>query len=560
MDELAASLVKHRKRLNEIVEVLGRYGFAQWVSRDSGLAGLRLNRLIADPALARLSEGERLRRALVELGTTWMKFGQMLSLRADIVGPDVAAELEKLQADVPPDPPDVARRMVESELGAPVGELFARFEDEPFGSGSVAQVHRATLHDGTEVAVKVLHAGADRKVLADLELMGALARHLEAQDAEIAQYRPTVLVDEFQKMMHGSINLGQELANLQRFTADFADEPDVVIPTPHPELSSSRVATMALLSGQPFTRDAIVAAGWDVDDLVRRAADIYLEMIFRDGVYHADPHPGNFLVLDGKRLGILDFGDVGYVTDQRRDQLENLVIAIGTRDVDDLTDIVLQMTTPPADVDPVKLRGDIDLWLNRYFLGGVAELDVAAITTSGMALMHDHKLVLPADLALLFRVLLRLQGLGRGVGTQVRVTELLEPYVKKMMVERFNPKRMAHNAVRTMRKWDHLIEALPEELLATLERFRTGDVGIDFRFHDEDHVVDGLVDGLFASASLLAASQLLSRRTGPVVAGISVPGAVAVGVGVITWRRLAAKRAGHRSVLQKARSLSGVGV
>ena len=224
----------------------------------------------------------------------------MLSLRPDAVGTEVAAELQQLQGSVPPDPPDVARRIVTQDLGSPLEELFTTFEADAMGSGSVAQVHAATLHDGTEVVVKVLHDGTERTVRDDLDLMRALAQYLEHQDPELARYGPTTIVSEFDKMMRGAIDLRQESANLQRFTVNFAHEPDVVIPTAYPKLSSRRVVTMRRLVGQPFAdRATLEATGWDVDALVRRATEIYLEMIFRDSLFHADPHPGNFFAAQG---------------------------------------------------------------------------------------------------------------------------------------------------------------------------------------------------------------------------------------------------------------------
>jgi len=557
MDELTEVLAKHRKRLGEIMTVLGRYGLADWADQE-GIAGVKLARRLADPTLAALSPGERMRGAAVELGTTFIKFGQMLSLRPDAVGTEVAAELEKLQGSVPPDPPDVARRIVTQDLGSPLEKLFATFEADAMGSGSVAQVHAATLHDGTEVVVKVLHDGTERTVRDDLDLMRALAQYLEQQDPELARYRPTTIVSEFDRMMRGAIDLSQESTNLQRFTVNFADEPDVVIPTAYPNLSSRRVVTMRRLVGQPLAdRATMEAAGWDVDTLVRRATEIYLEMIFRDSLFHADPHPGNFLLLEGRRIGILDFGDVGYVSAPRRAQLEDLVIAVGTRNVDDLIDTILEMTTPPPDVDVTQLRADIDIWLNRYFLSGVGHLDVTAILTSWTEMMHEHQLMLPADLAVLVRVLLRLQGLGRTVGTEVRITELLTPYLHQMLAARFDPERIARRAVRTARAWDHLIQTLPEQIAASLERLRSGQVGVDFRVRDVDGAVDRLVDGLLASASLLAAAQLIARKAGPTIGGVSVPGLGVVAVGASAWARIATRRQGHKSLVQRARSISG---
>jgi ubiquinone biosynthesis protein len=561
MDGLPAAIVRHHGRLDEIAEVLAKYGFAAWVQRGSRLVSARVVKGLVDrhvaPEVVAMSDGERLRHALTELGTTWIKFGQMLSLRPDVVGDDVAAELTKLQATVAADPPGVALALVERELGGALSELYGSFEPEPMASGSVAQVHRATLHDGTPVGVKVLHDGVEHRVLDDLELIEGIATYLEHEDPGLALLQPTVIVGEFSQMLHDAIDLSQELRNLQRFTLNFADEHDIVIPKPYPELSRRRVLTMSLISGAAFTdRASVEATGWDVDTLVRRAADVYLEMIFRDSLYHADPQPGNLLLPDGTHLAILDFGDVGRISGMRRHQLEELVIAAGTHDIDGFIDVIVEITTPPPTVDMTGLRSQIDMWLNRYLLIGVGQLDMTAIINTGMRLLHDNGLVLPADLSLLFRVLLELQGLGRGLGTEVRVTELLEPYMKKLLAERFDPRRLARHASRTFRGWDRLAAALPGDIGDIVQQIRAGKLGVDFRIHDSDGAVDHLVDGLVAAASVLASAQLISRRTGPTLGSISVPGVVAAGVGVLTWQRLVRRRREHKTWVSRAHELA----
>jgi ubiquinone biosynthesis protein len=360
-------------------------------------------------------------------------------------------------------------------------------------------------------------------------------------------------------MMDAATDLRQEQANLERFRTNFAEEHDVVIPAPYEDHSGETVLTMALITGQPFSeRAGVEAAGWDVDELVQRAANIYLEMIFRDGLYHADPHPGNFLLPDAEHMAILDFGDVGRLSSVRRRQLETMVIAIGTNDVDSLVDVVLELTAPPPGIDIRELRSSIETWINRYLMIGVGQLDMNGIISSGIKLLHEHKLVVPADLALLFRVLLRLQGLGRGVGTEIRVTELLQPYVKTMLAERFDPRRIARRVGRTARNWDHFVATLPDELEAILEQVRTGTLGVDFRVHDPDRSIDRLVDGLVTAASLMAGAQLISRQASPMVRGVSLPGLVAAGVGVVTWQRLIAKRRPHRTWVSRVRQLAAV--
>jgi ubiquinone biosynthesis protein len=540
--------------------VLGRYGFAR-LADDAGAAldtGLRATLVtrIADPDLAALSSGQRLRGALSELGTTWIKFGQMLSLHPDLVGNDVAAELAQLQSSVPPDPPGSAESTIKAELDVEVGEAFGTFEATPMASASVAQVHRASLKDGTPVVVKVVHRGAQAKVLDDLELMRALAGFLEDHDEALAAYSPTVLVEEFDTMMRAAIDLRQELGNLQLFTANFADEHDVVIPTPDPELSSTSVLTMSLLTGTKVAgRDSVIATGWDVDDLVRRASNIYLEMVFRDGVYHADPHPGNFLLLDAQHLAILDFGDIGHLSGPRKNQLEALLMAVGSRDVDEITDIVIDITHAPADIDTDRLSGQIETWLSRYLGGSVADLDFVGMVNSGMQIMHSNRLTFPSDLGLLFRVFVQLQGLGSSVGAKVSLTELLQPYWEQMMLDRLNPVSVGRRALRTLRGWERLLATAPTKLRPILRQLQDGTIGVEFRIHDADGVTDRLIDGILAAASILASAELIGRRTGPRIRDVSIPGAVAATVGVVTWQRLIANRAGHRSSLSRIRQL-----
>ncbi|HUP75580.1 MAG TPA: AarF/UbiB family protein [Acidimicrobiales bacterium] len=561
MPALPAALVRHHERLDEIGQILAKYGFAGWVQRGSALVSARVVKGLVDrfvdPGIVAMSDGERLRRALTELGTTWIKFGQMLSLRPDVVGDDVAAELTRLQATVAADPPGIAQALVEHELGAAVSDLFGSFEPEPMASGSVAQIHRATLHDGTALVVKVLHDGVERGVLEDLELMDAIATFLEREDPGLAQLRPTVIVGEFSQMLHDAIDLSQELRNLQRFALNFADEADITIPTPYPEYSRRRVLTMSLISGAPFTdRASVEATGWHVETLVRRTADMYLEMIFRDSLYHADPQPGNLLLPDGTHIAVLDFGDVGRISGMRKRQLEDLVIAAGTHDLDGFIDAIVEITTPPPTVDMDRLRSQIDMWLNRHLLIGVGHLDMTTIIKTGMQLLHDNGLVLPADLSLLFRVLLQLQGLGRVLNTEVRVTELLEPYVEKLLAERFQPRRLARHASRTVRGWDRLATSLPGDIEEIIHQIRAGQFGFDFRVHDPDGVVDHLVDGLVAAASVVASAQLVSRRTGPTVGPISLPGVIAGGVGVLIWQRLVRRRREHKTWVSRARELA----
>jgi ubiquinone biosynthesis protein len=473
MAGIPTTIVRNRRRLDEIVRVLTKYGFAAWVQRSSSLVKLpAIERVVehrASPEVLAMSDGERLRRAFSELGTTWIKFGQMLSMRGELISDEVAEQLTLLQEQVPADDTEVVFALVEQELGGPVSSFFRTFAPQPIASGSVAQVHRATLPDGTAVAVKVLHDGVEHRVSEDLELMGAIASHLDS-DPELARLRPSRLVGEFAEMMIDAIDLSHELSHLQQFARNFADEPDVVIPNPYPELSRRRVLTMSLISGCSLAdRASVEATGWDVDALVHRAADIFLEMVFRDSFFHADPHPGNLRLPDGSHVALLDFGDVGRLSGDRKTQLEDMVLAIGMGDVEFLVDVFIDMTSPSAAVDRSRLASSIDAWLTGSLLDGLGQIDVSALVQGGMHILYDNDLVLPADLGLLFRVLVRLQGLGREVNTEVRITELLESHVRPILMERLNPAHAIRSAGRAVAAWQHLATVMPREVGSILD-------------------------------------------------------------------------------------------
>jgi ubiquinone biosynthesis protein len=458
---------------------------------------------------------------------------------------------------VPADPPGAAPATVEKALGRPVNEAFASFDPEPFASGSVAQVHRARLHDGSPVAVKVLHDGATQRVDEDLDLMAAVASLIEEKDDELARLRPTVIVEEFSTMMRGAVNLSEERRNLQRFGEILRNEPDIVIPAPYVELSSDQVLTMSLLTGAPLEdRAGVEATGWDPDALVRRSVDLYMEMIFRYGTYHADPHPGNFLIPDATHLGLIDFGDVGRLSSERRAQLEDIVIAIGIRDTEGLVDLIVELTTPPSTTDVPALRADVEAWLDRYSPSAVGELDMAALIGSGMELLHRHRLVLPADLAVLFRVLTHLQGLGRELGVQARIDELLQPYVASMIADRLSPERVAQRTARSARAWDRFLQSFPDDLRGLVQQARAGNLSLDVRLQDPHHAVDQLADALVTSASLLAGAQLIARRAGPTIGGVSVAGVLATAVGAVTWKRVLSRRGTGPTLLDRARTLA----
>ena len=322
-------LARNLGRVVEIVRTLARYGLAGTIAQlDPGFVRRWASR-IGVVRLAGESSEARVRLALTDLGTTFIKLGQVLSTRRDVVGAALADELCKLQGNVPADPFDATRDTVLAELGRPVSELFPEFDPVPLASASIGQVHRATLHDGRRVVVKVQHPNIAKRVANDLSILAELAALADQFLPDLRAYRPVAVVAEFRRVLTRELDFRRELRNLQLFRAAFAGDPGVVVPEPYPAFSSARVLTMEYLDGVPFTHiEKVVAAGGDPADLARRGAATFLAMIFRDGIFHADPHPGNLLYLPPTdahptgRIGLLDVGMVGRVDARLREKIE----------------------------------------------------------------------------------------------------------------------------------------------------------------------------------------------------------------------------------------------
>ena len=343
---------KSARRLTEVIGVLGKYGLADWIGRIP--YEWVQNRLVSPDGqhIKDLPPEARLRLALTELGTTYIKLGQMLSTRTDVLTSAQAAELAELQANTPPDPPDVVRRVIEAELGQPVESLFRKLEAEAFASASIGQVHRAWLPDGRPVVLKVQHEAIEEPVLRDLDLMAGLAEVVQQHVAAARNYQPVAMVREFRRTLLRELDFNYERRNLEEFARLFRGHEGIRFPSVFPKLCSRRVLTMEGLEGIPGTDLAAMQdSGADLSELARRAGEMYLEMIFRDGFYHADPHPGNFLLMPGGVLGVLDCGMVGRLDEQFREEFEDFLLAVVQKDAQLLASSVLRLAAPPPGLD-----------------------------------------------------------------------------------------------------------------------------------------------------------------------------------------------------------------
>ena len=546
-------IYRHLGRWYEIVAVLSKYELAAWIGRLGPDFAKDLLKARGGAAIARHPWETRLRLAMAELGSTFIKLGQILSTRPDLVGVKLADEFQNLQANVAADPPAVVRKLVEAELGRPIEELFAEFEPEAMASASIGQVHRARLHSGESVVVKVLHADIEKKVAVDMDILAGLAQMAE-MIPEFRNYRPAAIVAEYQRAIRRELDFGREQRNIQQFAHDFRDDPTVHIPRTYSALSTRRVLTMELLDGIKLSEsDRLAAAGVDVDEIARRGAAICLKMIFDHGFYHADPHPGNLLAMDGCKIGLLDFGMVGRIDERLHESVSELLVALGNLDAEHMTSMILRLGKTPADLDRAALSLDVADFLSYYATQSLEKFDLSGALNEMVEQVRRYHIMLPARIIMLLKALVTLEGTARLVSPKFSLVEMIQPYRQKLVWRRFSPRRRLRKLYRLYSELEHLFDILPQGIADILEQMQSGRFDIHLDHRGLEPSVNRLVLGMLSSALFVGSALLLSRSVPPLVdlppllPKISAPGAagavVSIALGLRLWRAI--NKSGH---------------
>lgn len=424
-------------RLTQIATVLARHGL--WaILHAVGLDQRRPAKWLTQRSdHPRRTPPQHLRLALEELGTTFVKLGQILSTRGDLLPPDYQAELAKLQDAGPPEPFWVIRSVIAGELGGPIETFYASFDRVPLAAASIGQAHAATTHDGRDVVVKVRRPGVVEEVERDLVLLERLSGRVERTWKLARQYDVVALTREFADTLRDELDYGHEADNARRFGENFAGDPTVQIPKVLPELSTSRVLTLERVHGVKVTDVAgLREAQLDRVVLARRAANIEMKMIFEHGFFHADPHPGNFLIEPDGRIGLIDFGMVGSVDDKTRLVLIEVMSSLALGDGDRLVDSFLRLGVSGGVVDRRRLRSDLLELTQTYLDRPLGEVSINALLGDLLSLVRRHHLHLPPNLALLVKTLGMSEGVGAQLDPSFRITSVLLPFAARVLAER----------------------------------------------------------------------------------------------------------------------------
>jgi ubiquinone biosynthesis protein len=519
-------------RLREIASVFVRHGLGDLVRR-LGLAdaleraGQALNREHAAD-LARLEPPVQVRLALEELGPAFVKLGQVLAGRADLLGPAWIAELQRLHSRVPAVPFEALRPQLREDLGEEPEAVFAHFDPEPLAGASIAQVHRATLKDGTEVVVKVRRPGIEDVVEADLRLLERLAVMAEDEVPQLRPYRPRQLVREFARSLRRELDLAAECRSAERVAANLAALGFVAIPRVHWAHTGPRVNVQDRvqgISGEDLAQ--VDASGLDRQLLARRGAQAVLKMIVEDGFFHADPHPGNVFYLPGNRLAFIDFGMVGRLTQRRRDELLRLLLGLVQREPQAVADVLLDWTGNDHGANLTQLETEIETFVDQYHGTPLAQLSLAGMLADVTTILREHRLALPADLALLIKAFVSLESMGRGLDPGFHMATEALPLLRGVVRARWQPRAIGQRAWKALGRGLALAEQLPHDLSSLLRRARRGrlQVGLELahlrRVGDQlDRAASRLSLALVIAALIIGSSIVMTVSGGPTLLGL----------------------------------------
>ncbi|MFL5930746.1 MAG: ABC1 kinase family protein [Gaiellaceae bacterium] len=519
-------------RLSEIAQVAVRHGFGYVFRRN------RLGYLIPgrngdelDPDAPASERGRRLREMLDELGPTFVKFGQLLSMRPDVLPPDIIAELRGLQDDVRPFSFELAKESIEEELGQPIERLFLEFEQLPMAAASIGQVHRAVLPNGHRVAVKVQRPGAPRQIEADLSLLHQAARIAKERVRALDFIDTHELVDEFARSIRQELDYRLEARNADTFRRNFAGHPHVKIPRVYWSYTRTRVLTLEYLEGtQVADVDELDLTMDDRRQLAYLMTEAWMTMIFRHGFFHGDPHPANVLVLGRPdQIGLVDFGLAGKLTDSDISKATRLFIDAANENVDVLPKRLadLGVRYPPEREE--QFVAELRELFYRYYGARLSDIDPLQVIREGFALIYRVNLKLPTRFLLVDRAVATLGSVGIELYPNFNVFEVAKPYARSLMIRRFTPRRVAQSASREAINLTQIARELPYQVHDTLEQFRDGQIevgfvhkGLDEFMQKVDIVFNRLIVALIVAGGLIGSSLLGAFVTvGPSVFGIN---------------------------------------
>ncbi|WP_282942141.1 AarF/ABC1/UbiB kinase family protein [Paenibacillus sp. RC67] len=507
--------LRHLQRYRDIAKAFARNGFG-FLIKELGLpellTGTRIGLKERQDARSR-SIGERIRFFLEELGPTFVKIGQIASTRPDLLPADIIEELIKLQDQVPPIPMEQVLQVIENELGEPLNKIFAEFQETPMAAASIGQVHLARLHSGERVAVKIQRPNIRAVIETDLEILGNLSRLAEHRLTWAAKYQVSDMVYELSQSLRAELDYMNEGRNAERMSKPFLRDPHVRFPVIYWDYTSGNVLTMDYLIGVKTTdSDALEELGYERKLIAERIARLVFQQIFGEGFFHADPHPGNIIILPDQVIGLIDFGMVGKLTPMIKYHFGSLVIALRRNSTEGVIKAINGIGIIPDDVDMDTLRNDIDELREKYYDVPLSRLRLGETVTDLLGVAYEHRIRIPSDLTLLGKTLLTLEGVVTSLDPSFSIVSVAEPFGRKLFAERFSPRNLAGNAWTQFNEYSELLLEIPSKLRELFGMLKKGKFHLDISVSELDTLMkkmDRISNRLSFSIVLLSFSIIM---------------------------------------------------
>jgi len=529
--------IRSLKRYRQVLGILIKYGFGHIVEQLNIDYYIELGKRIvslgtASRELERLTQAARFRLALEELGPTFIKLGQLLSTRADIVTSDVLEELQKLQDHIPAVPTEQIMAQIHRELGYPVEEIFETFEDTPLATASIAQVHRATLKNGEQVVCKVRRPDIQSVIETDTDIMMGMAylveKHLPGGD----MYDPIGLVKEFRRTIQRELDFSREGRTTERFAANFADDETVHIPKVFWDHSGQTVLTLEYVSGIKISQHKeLKEAGLDLKIIARNGADNFLKQVFIHGLFHADPHPGNIHVLPGNIICIFDFGMAGRLDDELKLHLTELLLCVLHRDVDRLIMQLLYSGELHDESNLKNLKRDLTEFIDDYYDILLQDLKIGKLLIDFVEILTEYQIKFPSNLMLLSRALFVMEGMGKQLDPDFNMVEQLRPFAEQIIKDRYSPTTIAKETAQTLQSYHALGKSLPKDIKEFINRINHNKFKIDLEHRGFERLVNDLDKStnrisfsMVIGALIIGSSLIMQIDKGPMLFGFPILG------------------------------------
>ncbi len=529
---------RHLNRYRKILSILFKYGFGdllELLKIDQYIeVGLQMISQKKREPVDKLSKAQRLRLAFEELGPTYIKLGQILSIRPDLIPAAFIEELAKLQDKVPPFSFSDVKQIIENELGRPAEEVYSELSNEPLASASIGQVHKAVLMDNEQVAIKIQRPGIRKTIEIDLEIMLHLATLAERHIEELAVHQPVRIVEEFARTLEKEIDYTIEAANMQRFAHNFLNDATIYVPKVFQGLSTSRILTMEFVDGIKVSKtEQLDQEGLDRELITARGTDIILKQVFYHGFFHADPHPGNIYVLPHNVICLFDFGMVGSTERHTRERFVDLIDAVVRRDAAMATQVLLRLTLWEERPEMRLLEGEMADFMGKHLYKPLKDIEVGKLLQQLIELASRHKLRIPADLFLMMKALATVEGVGRLLYPEFDMIAQAAPFIEKVKMNRFSPKRIADDIAVLASDSIAFVQQFPKDLLEITRLIRQKKLSVKFEHQGlydllatHDQISNRLSFAIIIAALIIGSAIIILSKIPPYIFGISLIGII----------------------------------